>query len=283
MKQTPSIVSLRPATTAPSNKKNMLLRVALGGALLAFTAACSGDMDAGLDELELQGDVDDHGSEVVDIADFSDAPEATDSIEKATFNDSLTFNGVNVACTAAQKQLIRDAEARAVQILSIAGPANASARVNRTTPKAGTFKIYFVPNGNTNPNPNRTSPDEWDNATFRVGQKMVKVGQVLASAVHTCHGPNEPVATLGGVLKTCSQVAGLAAATSFAGGAENAIRWCDFGLSQALNERAVTLLHELTHQDRTADATGGRVFDTSDTGRLYNAHNYSSWFRNNTP
>jgi hypothetical protein len=285
MKQTPSIVSLRPATTALSNKKNMLVRVALGGALLALTAACSGDLDAGSDGFE--GELDDQGSEVLDDADFADAPEAMDDgIEKATFNDSLTFNGVNVACTAAQKQLIRDAEARAVQILAIAGPANASARVNRTTTKAGIFRIYFVPNGNTNPNPNRTSPDEWDTASFRVAQKLVKVGQVLASAVHTCHGPNEPVVTRDGVLKTCGEVAGLAAATSFAGGAENAIRWCDFGLSQSLNERAVTLLHELTHQDRTVDATGmpaGRVFDDNNTGRLYNAHNYSSWLRNNTP
>jgi hypothetical protein len=281
MKQTPSIISLRPATTVPSSKRNMLLRAALGGALLAFTAACSGDMDAGLDELE--GDLEDQASEMMDVSDSAVVPEAEGPIEKATFNDSLTYNGFNVACTAAQKQLIRDAEARAVQILGIAGPANASARVNRTTSKASTFKIYFVPNGNTNPDPNRGSPDEWDTASFRVGQKLSKVSQVLASAVHTCHGGNESATVQGGVFKTCNQVVGLAAATNFAGGAENAVRWCDFGLSQSLNERAVTLLHELTHQDRTADATGGRVFDTSDTGRLYNAHNYSSWFRNNTP
>jgi hypothetical protein len=86
------------------------------------------------------------------------------------------------------------------------------------------------------------------------------------------------------VFKTCNQMVGLAASTNFAGGAENAVRWCDFGLSQTVDQRAVTLLHELVHQDRTADATGipaGRVFDTSDTGRLYNAHNWSSWFRIN--
>lgn len=284
MTQAPSRFSLRTAATPRSGTMNTLLRAGVSGALLAFTAACSGDLDAGGDGFE--GELEEQGSEAVDIADFSDAPEATGAVEKATFNDSLTFNGFNVACTAAQKQLIRDAEARAVQILAIAGPANASARVNRTTSKASTFKIYFVPNGNTNPDPKRPSPDAWDNASFRVGQKLVKVSQVLASAVHTCHGPNEPVATLDGVLKTCSQVAGLAAATSFTGGADNAIRWCDFGLSKGLNERAVTLLHELTHQDRTADATGipaGRVFDDDHTGRLYNAHNYSQWFANNTP
>jgi hypothetical protein len=285
MKQTPSIVSPRPATTAPLNKKNTLFRLALGGALLALTAACSGDLDAGSDGFE--GELDDQGSEVLDDADFADAPEAMDDgIEKATFNDSLTFNGFNVACTAAQKQRIRDAEARAVQILAIAGPANASARVNRNTTKAGTFRTYFVPNGNRNPDPNRTSPDAWDTASFRVAQKLVKVQQVLASAVHTCHGGNESVIQRAdGTFSTCNQ--SLAnAATSFVGGADNAVRWCDLGLDQELNARAATLLHELTHQDRTVDATGipaGRVFDNNNTGNVYNAHNYSIWFLNNTP
>ncbi len=280
MNRVPSRLSLRTAATTPSRLLSTLFRAGLAGALLAATA-CSGDMDPDSDGFE--GEDEELVTELVDVSDFDEAPEPSDRIEKATFNDNLTFNGFNVACTAAQKQLIRDAEARARQILDIATPANASARVNRTTQKAGVFKIYFVPNGNTNPNPNRTSPDEWDTASFRVAQKLVKVSGVLASAVHTCHGPNEPVASLDGVLKTCSQVAGLAASTNFAGGAENAIRWCDFGLSQSLNSRATTLLHELTHQDRTADATGGRVFDNANTGRVYNAHNYSSWFLNNAP
>jgi hypothetical protein len=115
-----------------------------------------------------------------------------------------------------------------------------------------------------------------------VGQKQAKVSQVLASAVHTCHGANESVIVKGGVFRTCNQEL-VSAATEFAGGAENAIRWCDVGLAESVNARAVILLHELTHQDRTADSTGGRVIDTNANGRLLNAHNYSTWFGSNTP
>jgi hypothetical protein len=83
------------------------------------------------------------------------------------------------------------------------------------------------------------------------------------------------------VIKTCSQVSDLAAATDYVGGAENRIRWCDLGLAKTVDQRAITLLHELTHQDRTADATGRRVLDNDSTGRLYNAHNWSIWFQTN--
>jgi hypothetical protein len=279
MKHAPSRLSLRTAATAPSRTMNTLLCAGLGGALLALATACSGEMDAGSDEIE--GDLEDQASEVVDVSDAADAPEPAGAIEKATFNDSLTYNGFNVGCTAAQKQLINAADARAREILATTMPATAEARVNRNTSKARTFRVYFVPDGSANPDPNRASPDAVDTAVFRVGQKLAKVSQVLPSAIHTCHGGNESVRREGGVFKTCNQTVGLAASTDFVGGAENAIRWCDFGLSQSVDERAVTLLHELTHQDRTADATGGRVFDDSNTGRLYNAHNYSSWFRNN--
>lgn len=267
-------------TQAPSGTMNTLLRASLGGALVALTAAC-GDMGAGSDGLE--GELEDQGSEVVDEFDSADALEAEGVIEKATFNDNATYNGFNVSCTATQKDLIRAAQARAIEILNIAGPANASARVNRTTVKAGRFRTYFVPNGNTNPDPNRSAPDAWDIASFSVAQKLVKVSQVLASAVHTCSGGNESFRQLSnGTFQTCNQ--GLAsAATSFVGGADNPIRWCDVGLDANVNTRAVTLLHELVHQDRTADATGGRVFDNADKGRVYNAHNYSSWLINNTP
>jgi hypothetical protein len=286
MNQTPSRLSLRPATTALSHQKNTLLRIGLGGALLALTAACSGDIDPGSEDFE--GELDTQDTAVVDAFEGSDSwgSEQEGAIEKATFDDNRTFNGFNVACTAAQKQRIRDAEARARQILEIAGPANAAARVNRTTSKAGTFRTYFVPNGNTNPDPNRTSPDAWDTASFRVAQKLVKVSEVLASAVHTCHGGNESVIRRGdGTFRTCNESLA-SAATEFVGGADNAVRWCDIGLEQDLNARAATLLHELTHQDRTVDATGipaGRVFDNNNTGNVYNAHNYSVWFLNNTP
>jgi hypothetical protein len=273
-------------TQANSGRMNTLFRAGLGGALLALTSACGGEMDAASDGFE--GEREHQGSEVVDEFASEDALEAERVIEKATFNDSLTYNGFNVACTTTpnQKQLIRDAEVRARQILDTAMAENASARVNRTTTKAGRFRTYFIPDGNTNPDPNRTSPDAWDTASFRVGQKLAKVSEVLASAVHTCHGPNESYRQLSdGTFQTCSQLPA-SASTDFEGGAENAIRWCDVGLAQSLNGRAVTLLHELTHQDRTADARGvkeGRVIDDNSTGRLNNAQNYSSWFIVNQP
>ena len=274
MNQAPS--RLRTAATAASGTMNTLLRAGLGAALLALTAACSGDLDAGSDGLE--GELEGQGSEVVDVSDS--LPEPAGAIEKAAFNDNLTFNNVNIACTATQKALIREADTRAREILGIAGPANASARVNRNTTRAGIFRTYFIPNGNRNPDPNRTSPDAWDTASFRVGQKTAKVSDVLASAVHGCPAGNEPVARReDGTFATCNQ-SGANAATDFAG--DNAIRWCSFGLAQSLDDRAVTLLHELTHQDRTADATGLRVWDDDRNGRLYHAQNWSSWFRNNT-
>lgn len=268
----------------------MLLRAGMAGALLALTTACSGDMDAATDGFE--NEVEDQGSEVVDAFESADAWELESDglesdglIEKATFNDDRTFEGTLVNCDDNQKLLIRAADIRAREILAIAMAANASTRVNRNSaqnPKASTFKTYLVPNGNTNPDPNRASPDEWDTASFRVGQKLANVSQVIASAVHTCHGADEPVAFLDGAMRTCGEVAGLAASTEFVGGADNAIRWCDFGINKNTDERAITLLHELTHQDRTADATGGRVRDNSDSGVLYNAHNYSQWFSVNT-
>jgi hypothetical protein len=280
MNQAPSRIPLPVAATTPSHTKHRFLRAGLGGALVALATACSGDMDA---SHEFEGELGDQGSEVVDESDSAHAPQVTGAIEKATFDDSRTFNGFVVACSAAQKALINAADARAREILGIAMPANASARVNRNTVKAGIFRTNFVPNGNRNPDPNRTSPDAWDTASFRAGQKMAKVSDVLASAVHTCHGGNESVIQIDGVFRTCNERSQTSAVTDFVGGAENAIRWCDLGLSQEVNARAVTLLHELTHQDRTADATGTRVLDNENPPGLYNAQNWSSWFRNNTP
>jgi hypothetical protein len=277
MTPVPSRPSLRTAAKTSSGTLNTLLRAGLGGALLALATGCSGDLDAGSDEL------DDQGSELADAFDSADAPEAAEVIEKATFDDNAVFNGFDVSCTAAQKQLIAAAEARARQILDIALPATADARVNRTTQKAGVFRTSFVPNASTNPDPNRTSPDEWDTAAFRVAQKLVKVSQVLPSALHTCHGDNESIRRdETGVFRTCNEIGGNAS-TSFAGGAEVPVRWCEAGLEGNVNAMAVTLLHELTHQDRTADATGGRVLDDDSTGRLYNALNYARWLNNNQP
>jgi hypothetical protein len=278
MNQAPSRLSLRTATTSPSGTMNTLVRTGLVGALVALTAACGGEMDGGSDGID--GALTDQGSAVVDVSDVAAEPEPTDVIDKATFNDNLTLNGFNVGCTAAQKALINAAQTRALEILALAGPANADARVHRTTPKAATFRVIFVPNGNTNPDPNRGAPDAWDTATFSVGQKLSHVSQVLSSAVHTCHGGNESVVLVNGVFQTCNQSL-VFAATEFAGAGEDPIRWCDLGLAQNVDDRAVTLLHELTHQDRTADATGSRVLDDNSNGLLYNAHNYSRWFLNN--
>jgi len=272
-----------PSGTTFSGTLRTLLRTGLTGALLALTAACSGDMDPSSDGFD--GELEDQESEIADLSDSAALAEPAGIIEKATFNDNATLNGVNVKCTTAQKAIINAADTRARQILAIAGPANASARVNRTTTKAGIFRTQFVPNGNRFPDPNRTSPDEWDTASFRAGQKIAKVSQVLPSAVHVCPAGNEPVIRLSnGTFQTCNQ-SQANAATEFVGGADNAIRWCPAGLAQSPDAIAVTLLHELTHQDRTADATGipaGRVRDNENPPGLYNAHNWSSWFRNNT-
>ena len=263
MNQAPSRLSLRTVAATLSGTMNTLLRAGLAGALLALTAACSGNMDA--------------GSEGIDGV----------SEEAATFDDNATINKFNVGCTPTQKMLIRAAEARALEILAIAGPANANARVNRTTGKGTVFQIYFVPNGNPNPDPKRTSPDAWDTASFRVGQKQAHLFEVLASPggiLHTCHGGNETLFSDNGVFKTCNQLGVNAATNSVAadGLAANTVRWCEGALGGNPDTTAVTLLHELTHQNRTNDATGHHVADvTSPDGPLYIAQNWSSWFGNN--
>jgi hypothetical protein len=277
MTPAPSRLWLRTAAKTSSGTLNTLLRAGLGGALLALATACSGDLGAGSDELDGQG------SELADALDSADVPETAGVVEKATFNDNASLNGFNVSCTAAQKQLINAAEARARQILDIALPATADARVNRTTQKAGIFRSTFVPNASTNPDPNRTSPDEWDIAASSVAQKLVKVSQVLPTALHTCHADNESIRTdEDGVFRTCNEIGGNAS-TDFEGGAEIPVRWCEAGLEGDVGDRAVTLLHELTHQDRTADATDRRVRDNDNFGRVYNALNYGRWLNNNQP
>lgn len=280
MNQAPSGLSQRTAPAIPSCTLNTLLRAGLGAALLALTAACSDDMLAGQEGFDAE--LEDPNSELLETLDSADELEETGVVDKATFSDTATYNGFNVGCTADQKARIEEAQARAAQILSIAGPANASARVNRTTAKASAFKTIFVPNGNTNPDPNRGSPDAWDVASLSVAQKSVKLSQVLASALHTCHGGNESHNIVNGVFNTCNQ-SGANASTNGSAGTPNTIRWCDGGLAQTVNARAVTLLHELTHQDRTNDATNGHVFDDNRNGEVYNAHNYSRWFNNNLP
>lgn len=280
MTQTPPRPSLS-AAAKPSSRTLNILRAGVGGALLALATGCSGDMGAGSDQPE--GELDDQGSELADAFDSADVAEPAGVIEKATFNDSAVFNGFDVSCTASQKELIRTAEAQARQILDIALPATAAARVNRTSVKAGVFRTSFVPNASTSPDPNRTSPDEWDTAAFSVAQKLLKVSQVLASALHTCHADNESIRRdESGAFRTCLEIGGNAS-TSFEGGAEVPVRWCAAGLDQDLGGRAVTLLHELIHQDRTADATGGRVRDIDDFGRVYNAIHYGRWLDNNQP
>jgi hypothetical protein len=279
MTRAPSLCSRRIAAATFSCRMNTLLRAGLGGALLAL-AACSGDMDAGSDGSE--GELEDPGSEVVDVLDSTAVPQLAGVIEKATFDDNATYNGFSVRCTPEQKALINAAEARAREVLAIAMPANANARVNRTTQKAQTFQIYFLPDGDTNPDPNRTSPDAWDTASSRVGQKMAKVSEVLTSPIHTCHGGDESIIN-DGTFRTCNQTLANAATNSEATGglAANTVRWCERGLAGSPNARAVTLLHELTHQDRTNDSTEGHVFDDDRAGRLYDAQNWSNWYNNN--
>jgi hypothetical protein len=259
---------------------NTFLCAGLAGALLASTA-CGGDLDAGSDgsaEAFL-----DQGSDSVDAYDSAEGLEAEDVIEKAVFPNNPTFNGFNVSCDTSRKSTITRADTEARRILGIALPANATARVNRNTVKGRLFRDIFVPGGNLNPNPNRPSPDAWDIASSRVGQKLAKVSSVLASAEHTCSANNESFRQLSnGTFQTCGQIQA-SAATSFAGGP---VRWCDTGLNEmfGIGPVALTLLHELTHQDRTADAQGTRVVDPGSnppSDPLANVENYVRWYINN--
>lgn len=248
-----------------------LLRTGLGAALLALIPSCSGDVGAGTDAFA--GWLGDRGSDIVDAFDDPTPPQRRDSIEKATFDDSRTFEGFNVACSEAQKLLIRAADARARQILDVTLPATGEVRVNPGSELGKRFVRQFFTSA--------PSQQDLDFAVFHLVQKLLHVYDVLPSAVHTCHGPDELVGFFDDAFRTCDEMVGLAAATSFAGGAENAVRWCDYGLEQNLDEIAITLVHELSHQDRTADATGTQVIDKNDNGLLYNAHNISGWLRSN--
>ena len=91
-------------------------------------------MDAGSEGVE--GELEDQEAEVVDVTDSTLVPESEGGIEKATFDDSRTYNGFRVNCTSTQKRIIEAADARARQILAIAGPANASARASRLSTRA---------------------------------------------------------------------------------------------------------------------------------------------------
>jgi len=260
-----------------------VLRAGLGGALLASSAACGGDLGAGS-----EGGEDtflDQEAEAADGFDSADGPAEEDVLEKGLFPNT-TFNGFNVACTSPQQQQIQAAEARAKQVLAIAMPATANARVNRNTESGRRFRDNFVPGGNLNPDPNRTSPDAWDRAANAVGQKLAKISQILNNTTvsHTCHADNESIRRENNVFKTCGETLANAS-TDFNAGPTTPIRWCIAHLPDGTPALGLTLLHELAHQDRTADATGIRVLDLASTAPpgLNNVQSYVTWLRNNQP
>lgn len=192
---------------------------------------------------------------------------ASDStVDKAVF-PRVTFEGIDVTCEAGEQDPIREADARARVIIDdaitngriavddfLAGPP--------FQPITDRFLLLF---GN-------------DSDVFtKVIDKLIKVRQQIAGASHSCHAENELVIFLGGRLLTCAERSDLAAATEFAGAPP--IRWCPFGRELPLDERAIILLHELTHQRRTANFTGEDVFDDDRNGPHNNAQNYSRWLR----
>jgi hypothetical protein len=209
-----------------------------------------------------------------DVSDSAEGLELAATVDKAQFLANPTFDGFPVPCDASRREAINDAETRAREIvdatiigtdqvtleLLFPGPPPLSDHTRR-------FLLIF-------------DDDITDLITMagRVRQKLVNIRSVMAAAFHTCHDEDESVTVRDGEFFTCRE-SDVSAATNFAGGAENPVRWCDLGLAQTQDEIAITLMHELSHQDRTADSTGTRVEDDNRNGLMYNAHNISRWLR----
>lgn len=228
-----------------------------GLAVAALTLACGSEADP-------------YAGEFTDVseADPSVVAErsAGSTVDKAVF-ESRTFEGVDVTCDTDERALILEAEARARVIIDDA-ITNGRIAVDDFLagapfqPITNRFLLVF---GN-------------DSDVFtKVIDKLINVRQQITGASHICHADDEPVIFIRGELLTCAERVGLAAATEFAGAPP--IRWCPFGLEQTADERGITLMHELTHQRRTANFTGEDVLDDDSTGAHNNAHNYSRWLR----
>jgi hypothetical protein len=261
--QTRSGLAVLPAATRRRGKTSTLLRAGVGAALLALTPSCSGDMGGDSDTIdtELVGD------------DFE--PDLATTVDKAQFPINPTFNGFPVACSASRRLIINAADARARQLVAGAETATVFVFFDFLNglpyePDTELFRFLFVPGV--------TDLATLLSSATRMGQKLGNILEVMSTAFHTCHDGDESVAFIDGRFQTCNQLLAFAA-TSSVGGAELPVRWCDFGLQQDPDEIAITLSHELSHQNRTADETGIQVLDNNNNGLQYNAHNIDRWIR----
>lgn len=246
----------------------------MGGGLLALTAACSGDMGENSFATELERDG--HVSDLENVVPVDAEANPGASIDKARFVITATYDGFPVGCDGSRIQIIRPAQSRAEDILdaTIASTQAAWEELLFSAPPYSTlterFRFLF--------NANSSDPYYFVITAARMDEKLRNIRAVIGDAYHTCHGDDESVAFIGGDYVTCGESL-VNASTNFVGGADNAIRWCDIGLAQSQSEVAVTMVHELAHQDRTADASGTRVIDTNANGPAYNAHNIARWLR----
>jgi len=246
--------------------ENALFRAGIGAALLALTPSCSGDM--GRDSNAIDTDLGGEGSEL----------ELASTVDKAQFPSNPTYDGFPVRCSTLRRTTIEAAEARSIEIVNSAHGAT-------------TFVFFDVLspapfNAATNRFRNIFAPGVTDLATLqfivsRMGQKLNNIVEAIPTAVHTCHDEDESVVERAdGSFDTCAE-SQAKAATDLAG--DDRIRWCDEGLQQDPDNVAVTLAHELAHQNRTADDTGTEVRDNNNRGLPYNAQNISRWLLENVP
>jgi hypothetical protein len=187
-------------------------------------------------------------------------------------DEERCYEGFDVACNGTEWELIMAADSHAATLLDATIAATENAMFDFISSNEAPERPPYLPVTNRFLAIFGNSSDVFAN----VLGKLRNVSAVRANSLHTCHALNEPVATVDGVLRTCDSLAVAAAATSVFG-ANPPVRWCPFGLGLPVQERAVTLLHELIHQDRTANPTGDRTTDDNSLGIHNNAHNYSRW------
>jgi hypothetical protein len=267
----PPSLHARQATPLPGTR-NTVFRAGLGAALLALTASCSGDMGVDSDAIdaELVGEVSELG-----VSASAEGLELAAAVDKAQFLSNPTFDGFPVPCNTSRRQTINNAETRAGEILNATIIGTEQVNLELLFPPIGQLSLHtrrfilIFDDGIT----------DLFTMTGRIRKKLVNIRSVMAAAFHTCHDEDESVLVSDeGEFVTCRESDAFAS-TNFAGGAENAVRWCDIGLEQSQDEIAITLMHELSHQDRTADETGTRVEDDNRNGLMYNAHNLGRWMR----
>ncbi len=188
-------------------------------------------------------------------------PDATEigAAELAFTIGNEAYEGQNVTCTAQQGSRIQSGQDRAADILQAVDDE-----------LAGIFVEMIFPGPTPSPERarfvNKFGPALQSYTEVR--EKLKAVSEVVFDNRNSCHDGDQLVTASRGEQKTCDELRGLKAATTFTG---TRIRWCPYGLELNATQRAYTIIHELSHQDRTAGPSGGRVTDTSPTPHL-NAH-----------